>query len=440
MKAFTPTTWPSTSTRGPPLLPGLMGASVWMTSIGVPSSACRAGALITPIVTVLARPCGLPTANTSWPACTGWSTASGSGGRPCASILSSARSVSGCTPTTRASYTRCRAGPVVRAPMSPSGEGRRTRIRWAPRTTWWFVITKPSRSTMSPDASASGRVTTEKSAATSGSAGPKPVTRICTTLGETRATTRCSAPSSWCSTSTFSAPAASAGDGRDAPTTRTSARAAERLARERSDGIVKSLTTSAVPATQSRVAVAFVAGRCGPDPMRRGGPRGFVEVTSPRACRDGICAAGRARGAPDRPERPPDAELLDRSGRGDHGRARRRRGARGVLREPALHLADRVVVLVLREDELVDHDAVEDRLAVRVAVHREQDLLHLLLERGVDLRVHDDGRDPVGRRFRDDLGPLGGRRRLGREVVVDEAVHRGAVHRALRDLLDRLVV
>jgi len=35
---FTPITFPPESSSGPPLLPGLMAASVWITSIGAPSS------------------------------------------------------------------------------------------------------------------------------------------------------------------------------------------------------------------------------------------------------------------------------------------------------------------------------------------------------------------------------------------------------------------
>src|SRR5258708_3692917 len=42
MKVLMPTTSPSAFTSGPPLLPGLMGASVWMNTKGESRSICRA--------------------------------------------------------------------------------------------------------------------------------------------------------------------------------------------------------------------------------------------------------------------------------------------------------------------------------------------------------------------------------------------------------------
>src|SRR6202043_2683672 len=52
-----PTTWPLSVTSGPPLLPGLIGASVCRT-LCFPSPRTPEN---TPEVTVYARPCGLPT-------------------------------------------------------------------------------------------------------------------------------------------------------------------------------------------------------------------------------------------------------------------------------------------------------------------------------------------------------------------------------------------
>src|SRR5574337_1728161 len=64
-----PMTWPDRSTRAPPLLPGLIGALVWMTlGIAAPfgSLTVRPRALMMPSVTLLWRPSGLPIASTIW--------------------------------------------------------------------------------------------------------------------------------------------------------------------------------------------------------------------------------------------------------------------------------------------------------------------------------------------------------------------------------------
>ncbi len=65
-----PTTSPAEVTSGPPELPGLRAASVWMTlSMSRPERArkVRPSALTTPAVTVAWKPNGLPMAITSWP-------------------------------------------------------------------------------------------------------------------------------------------------------------------------------------------------------------------------------------------------------------------------------------------------------------------------------------------------------------------------------------
>ncbi len=62
---FTPITRPLESSSGPPELPGLRAASVWITSsIEKPFGAliCRPSALTTPVVSVRSRPYGLPIA------------------------------------------------------------------------------------------------------------------------------------------------------------------------------------------------------------------------------------------------------------------------------------------------------------------------------------------------------------------------------------------
>ena len=69
-----PTTAPFMSTSGPPLLPGLIAASVWIAgyvvlwpSASVPTLTGRSSAETMPLVTVESSPNGAPTATTSWP-------------------------------------------------------------------------------------------------------------------------------------------------------------------------------------------------------------------------------------------------------------------------------------------------------------------------------------------------------------------------------------
>ena len=73
-----PITWPEALTRAPPLLPGLIGALVWIApgsvAAGEPSVAgsvtARSVAEMIPWVTLPDRPSGLPMASTTSPACT----------------------------------------------------------------------------------------------------------------------------------------------------------------------------------------------------------------------------------------------------------------------------------------------------------------------------------------------------------------------------------
>ena len=77
-----PITWPAPSISGPPELPGLIAASVWMTSLmEKPLGAWiwRWSAETIPVVTVRSSPNGLPIATTGSPTCTFVESPSGSG-------------------------------------------------------------------------------------------------------------------------------------------------------------------------------------------------------------------------------------------------------------------------------------------------------------------------------------------------------------------------
>ena len=80
-----PITRPSPSSSGPPELPGLIAASVWITlRIGKPSGAWiwRASAETMPVVTVRVKPKGLPMAITGSPTSACEESPSGIGSRP----------------------------------------------------------------------------------------------------------------------------------------------------------------------------------------------------------------------------------------------------------------------------------------------------------------------------------------------------------------------
>jgi hypothetical protein len=126
MAALMPTRLPSMSTSAPPELPGLIAASVWMkfSKVLMPKR-LRPVALTMPWVTVCPTPKGSPTASTTSPTCTEPGSANVTGCRPVASTFSTARSVSGSVPSTRAAATL------------PSGS--MTAISLAPSTTWLLV-------------------------------------------------------------------------------------------------------------------------------------------------------------------------------------------------------------------------------------------------------------------------------------------------------------
>jgi hypothetical protein len=138
-----PMTRPRASSSGPPELPGLIGASVWMTlSISKPSGAriSRSRPETMPEVAVCSSPKGEPMATASWPTSTRSESAKGSGrsaGASSGSTRRTARSEERSEPTTCAST----AGP------SPSNW---TCTRRALPTTWAFVSSVPSRSTTKP--------------------------------------------------------------------------------------------------------------------------------------------------------------------------------------------------------------------------------------------------------------------------------------------------
>ena len=105
-----PITSPREETSGPPELPGLSAASVWMTSSisrPVRERSERPRADTTPAVTVDSKPSGLPIATTSWPRRSPLELPSRAAGSETSSTMRSrARSVCGSSPSTRALTVR----------------------------------------------------------------------------------------------------------------------------------------------------------------------------------------------------------------------------------------------------------------------------------------------------------------------------------------------
>ena len=153
MAVFTPMRRPALSSRGPPLLPGLMAASVWITPEmrrRVTLWISRPSAETTPVVRVWSRPKGLPMASTAWPTCRSALLPRGIG-RSLGGVLaiwSTARSWSGALPTWVASWRLPSAKVMV--------------ARAAPRMTWKFVTTRPCSSQMKPVPEPAGTSTTSK--------------------------------------------------------------------------------------------------------------------------------------------------------------------------------------------------------------------------------------------------------------------------------------
>src|SRR5256886_7350151 len=137
---LSPTTRPRESTSGPPEFPGLRAASVWITSsISRPPTERneRPSALTTPAVTVLWKPSGLPIATTSWPTRSAPESPSSATVSETGGTRSTARSVSGSSPTSSARTRR------------PSGNAASSRV--ASWTTWLVVSTNPSGVNTNPE-------------------------------------------------------------------------------------------------------------------------------------------------------------------------------------------------------------------------------------------------------------------------------------------------
>ena len=105
-----PITWPSRLKVGPPELPRLIGASIWMKSSYGPEPMSRPRAETMPAVTVPPRPNGLPTAITQSPTrgVVGVAEVDDRAAACSASTLISARSVFSSVPTSLAVELACR--------------------------------------------------------------------------------------------------------------------------------------------------------------------------------------------------------------------------------------------------------------------------------------------------------------------------------------------
>src|SRR5258707_939607 len=135
---FMPMTWPRRSKVGPPELPRLIGASIWMKSVYGPFPISRPSDETVAAVTGLDRPNGLPTATTQSPTRTCRSSPNSTVGSGLSLlILSSATSVSASLPISLASKLR------------PSGS--LTVILCEFSMTWLLVTTSPPRSMMKPE-------------------------------------------------------------------------------------------------------------------------------------------------------------------------------------------------------------------------------------------------------------------------------------------------
>src|SRR3954452_2878205 len=167
-----PMTRPPESTSAPPLLPGLIAASVWMASVttdspcgwacpeppgcwpcsGACSCPCscalstvvvtgRFSALTTPVVVVLDRPSGFPIAMTGSPtfSCEESANVAGTRSRGGCWMARSARSGEGRVPTIVSLYVRPSARTTEMVAPEPAA------------TTWLLVSTRPDVSSTTPD-------------------------------------------------------------------------------------------------------------------------------------------------------------------------------------------------------------------------------------------------------------------------------------------------
>ena len=143
---FTPIAAPRWSTSGPPELPGLSAASVWITlSIRRPSCVRseRPSALTMPAVTVARKPNGLPSAITSCPT------------RAPASPRGAIGTSSGARRAAAPGRSRDRRRRAAPASALPSASVAVTLARAV--TTWLFVTTKPSGVSTKPEPPPSAR-------------------------------------------------------------------------------------------------------------------------------------------------------------------------------------------------------------------------------------------------------------------------------------------
>ena len=142
-----PITCPAASTSGPPELPGLIAASVWIAEVNVVSEPSvsspvaltgRSSAETMPVVTVFSRPSGVPRAITGWPTTTVEESAKVAGCRSSggSSRRITARSVEGSVPTTLAAKLRPSLVVTCRDSASPA--------------TWSLVRIVPSSSRTTP--------------------------------------------------------------------------------------------------------------------------------------------------------------------------------------------------------------------------------------------------------------------------------------------------
>ena len=193
MAELMPTSLPSRSSSGPPELPGLIAASVWMKSWIMSSFApgsrtpARLLADTMPLVTVLVNPNGEPMATTQSPTSSASESPNGTVGSfsPLSTSLSriTARSVSGSRPASDAVYSR------------PSLSF--TLIVSAGSTTWLFVRMMPDESTSTPDPKPTARSTSLFEGRTNQPSeiisGSRRIAVMCTTAGSTDLATRLNA-------------------------------------------------------------------------------------------------------------------------------------------------------------------------------------------------------------------------------------------------------
>jgi hypothetical protein len=151
-----PMTAPRRSTSAPPLLPGKIGAEVWISPPSITlelSCSVRLSAETMPWVTLPRRPSGLPSASTTCPSLSCDESANSAGGGVASVMWTTARSTAGKLPETVA---LCRV-PSLRTTFAVS--------KWL--TTWALVTTFPwsSSTTPEPRPSATRTWTTDGAAA-----------------------------------------------------------------------------------------------------------------------------------------------------------------------------------------------------------------------------------------------------------------------------------